>query len=291
MAQQAQTQQPQPAPTSQPQPAKPAQPLQARNRSLRALKACFPFTIPVMAGYVFLGITYGILMVNAGMPVWLPMLTAAIIYTGSMEFLLVQILTSSFNPLSAFVTALMVGARHLFYGIAMLGRYRDMGRKKPYLIFSTTDETFAVNYSTPIPADVDRGWFYLWVSVLDQCYWVTGSALGAVFGSIISFNTTGLDFVMTTMFAVIFLNQWLASTADAKKHGLYGFARSHAAEIIGLLSSLACLLVFGPDNFIVPSMVVILVLLTVLRTPIERSLPVVEKKPAHAEPVAQEGRN
>lgn len=250
------------------------------SRASRALQACFPLTIPVMAGYVFLGITYGILMTSSGMPVWLPPLTGALIYTGSMEFLLVQILASAFNPLSAFVTALMVGARHLFYGIAMLGRYRDTGRKKPYLIFSTTDETFAVNYSASIPADVDHGWFYLWVSALDQCYWVAGTAIGAVCGSMLTFNTKGLDFVMTTMFAVIFLNQWLTSTTEAKKHGIYGFLRSHAAECIGLLGSLACLLVFGPDNFIVPSMITILVLLTALRAPIERNLPVVEKQPA-----------
>ena len=141
---------------------------------MAALKWAFPLTLPVMAGYVFLGITYGILMVRQGLPVWLPIVTAAVVYTGSMEFLLTSILVSSFNPASAFATAIMVGARHLFYGISMLGKYRGMGWKKFYLIFTTSDETFAINYSAEIPDDIDRGWFYFWVSLLDQGYWHDG---------------------------------------------------------------------------------------------------------------------
>jgi 4-azaleucine resistance transporter AzlC len=238
-----------------------------------ALRACFPQTLPVMAGYVFLGITYGILMVDNGFPVWLPILTAAIIYTGSMEFLLVEILTSSFNPLSAFATALMVGARHLFYGISMLGKYRGTGWKKPLLILTTTDETFAVNYSARIPEGIDRGWFYLWVSLLDQLYWIFGAAVGGLCGTLITFNTTGLDFVMTTMFAVIFLNQWLGDSDLARANRSYGFLRSHVSECVGLAAAIVCLLVFGPDHFIVPSMLVMLAVLTVFRRPISRTLP------------------
>lgn len=231
---------------------------------LRALKWAFPLTIPVMAGYVFLGITYGILMVTHGLPAWLPVVTAAVIYTGSMEFLMADILVSSFNPASAFATALMVGARHIFYGIAMLDKYRGMGWKKFYLIYTTSDETFAVNYSAEIPENADRGWFYFWVSLLDQCYWVAGSALGGVFGSLITFNTKGLDFVMTAMFVTIFMNQWLKDG-----EGKEAFFKNHISEFVGLLASAVCLVIFGPDRFIIPSMIAILVSLTVLRPRLE----------------------
>ncbi len=245
----------------------------ARGARIRALRAAFPLTIPVLAGYVFLGITYGLLMVSNGFPLWLPVLTAGLIYTGSLEFLLVQILTSAFNPLSAFVTALMVGSRHIFYGIAMLGRYRDAGRRKPYLIFATTDETFAVNYAATIPPDVDHAMFYTAVSALDQAYWMTGCLIGAVCGSWLVIDTTGLDFVMTTMFMAILLNQWLVDSQAARRAGIYGFLRSHISEIVGVACSLACLLVFGPDDFIVPSLALILLVLTVFRSRIAATLP------------------
>lgn len=251
----------------------PHAPAGAQGARTRALRAAFPHTVPVLAGYVFLGITYGLLIVSNGFPVWLPVLTAGLIYTGSLEFLLVQILTSSFNPLSAFATALMVGSRHIFYGIAMLGRYRDTGRHKPYLIFSTTDETFAVNYSATVPPDVDRAMFYTAVSALDQAYWMAGCLLGALCGSRLTIDTTGLDFVMTTMFAAILLNQWLADSQAAKSAGIYGFLRSHISEIVGIACSLACLLAFGPDDFIVPSLVFILVTLTAFRRLIAPTLP------------------
>lgn len=230
---------------------------------LAALRAAFPQTIPVLAGYLFLGITYGMLMTTAGFPVWLPVVTALVVYTGSLEFLLVQILASPFNPVSTLVTALIVGARHLFYGISMLGKYRDMGAKKPYLIYTTSDETFSVNYAAQVPAGIDRGWFYFWVSFLDQLYWVAGSGIGAGFGSLITVDLTGLDFVMTTMFAAIFLQQWFADGTAVR-----GLVADHISELVGLAGSAACLAVFGPNDFIVPSMVVILaVLLAARKTP------------------------
>lgn len=260
--------------------------------AFRALRACFPSTVPVLFGYVFLGITYGILMTTNGFPFWLPVLTAFLIYTGSMEFLCVEILTSSFNPLSAFATAVMVGARHLFYGLSLLEKYKGTGWKKPYLIYSTSDETFAINYAAQIPKGVDRSWYYLWVSFLDQMYWVAGSALGGLFGSLITVNTKGLDFVMTTMFTVIFLNQWMKDSADAKNAAARkegdgnsprkgslkgGFFSVHISECVGVVSAVICLLIFGADHFIIPTMFLMLLLLTVLRRPIERSLPPEEK--------------
>lgn len=231
---------------------------------MRELRSAFPKTIPVLFGYVFLGITYGILMVTSGMPAYLPILTAAVIYTGSMEFLLVDILLSSFNPLSALVTALMVGARHIFYGLSMLQKYRGTGKYKFYLIYTTSDETFAINYDTEIPEGCDRAKFYFFVSLLDQLYWIIGSAIGAFAGGLITVNTEGLDFVMVAMFICIFLNQWLKDSETRKKENK-SFLIAHAPEIIGVAGSVVCLLIFGPDQFIIPSMILILVILALAR--------------------------
>ena len=233
---------------------------------LRALKTAFPKTIPVLTGYVFLGITYGMLMATSGFPAWLPGLTALLIYTGSMEFLMVSILLSSFNPLSAFATAVMVGARHLFYGISMLGKYRNMGWKKFYLIYTTSDETFSINYSTDIPDDVDHGWFYFWVSLLDQMYWVSGSFIGGFCGSLITVNVDGLDFVMTAMFVVILMQQWMKDGTRLKT-----IFKDHICELTGIFGSILCLVIFGPDHFMIPSMIVILAVLLIFRKPMERA--------------------
>lgn len=242
---------------------------------MKGLKQAFPITIPVMAGYLFLGMTYGILMATNGFPIWLPVLTAAVIYTGSMEFLMVEILSSSFAPLSAFLTAFMVGARHLFYGLAMLKKYKGCGRSKLYLIYTCSDETFAVNYSADTTG-CNKARFYTIVSLLDQLYWIAGSLIGSIFGSLISFPTQGLDFVMTAIFLSIFADQWmkdqknsiqLAQTA-AGAH-LIPRLRRHLPEMIGVLASLFCLLIFGSSRFMIPSMILILILLTVFRPFIE----------------------
>lgn len=253
---------------SEGKPAPENQPESRRGTILTALRWAWPNTLPILTGYLFLGITYGVLMTTHGFPFWLPIVTALVVYTGSMEFLLVGILSSSFNPLSAFLTAVVVGARHLFYGISMLGKYRNMGWKKAYLIYTTSDGTFSVNYSAHIPQDqhVDRGWFYFWVSFLDQMYWVAGSAIGGTFGSLITVDVRGLDFVMTAMFMVIFLQQWLQDGTS-----LQHMAVDHVCELIGVVGSLAALLVFGPERFMIPAMTIILVSLLAIRRPLERS--------------------
>ncbi len=232
-----------------------------------AFKVAFPRTIPVLTGYLFLGLTYGMLMVTSGFPAWLPTMTAFIIYTGSMEFLMVGILASAFNPASAFVTAIMVGARHLFYGISMLTKYQGMGWKKFYLIYTTSDETFAINYSAEIPENIDHGWFYLWVSFLDQMYWVVGSTLGGILGSLITVDVRGLEFVMTAMFAVIFLQQW-----DKDFRSMKTVLKDHVSELIGIAGSVFCLILFGPNHFIVPSMIVILAALLLIRKPLTKEM-------------------
>lgn len=223
----------------------------------RSFRAAFPQTIPILAGFLFLGMAYGIYMNVQGFSFVYPMLMALVIFGGSLEFLAVEMLLSPFAPVQVLLVSLMIQARHLFYGISMLDKFKGMGWKKFYLIYGMCDETFSVNYTAKIPEDCDRGWFYFFVTALNQIYWVGGATLGGLLGNLIHFNTDGLDFVMTAMFIVIFLEQWLK-----EKH--------HYSAWAGILSSVACLLIFGADNFLIPTMICILVLLTAFRKPIER---------------------
>lgn len=224
--------------------------------ALRALSVAFPHTLPILAGFAFLGFAYGLYMSALGFSFLYPTLMALCIYGGSLEFVAAEMLLGSFAPLSALLASLMIQARHLFYGISMLDKYKGTGWKKPYLIYAMCDETFSVNYTADIPEGVDRGWFYFFVSLLDEFYWFLGATLGGILGGLLRFNTEGLDFVMTAMFVVIFMDQWLK-----EKH--------HFSAWIGLAASVACLLIFGADNFLIPTMICILVALTALRKPIE----------------------
>ena len=175
---------------------------------LRALRAAFPQTIPVLAGYFVLGLGYGIYVQSLGLPVWMPMLMGTVVYGGSLEFVLASLLLGAFSPLSAFLMALMIQARHLFYGLAMLERYKGYGWRSFYMIFAMSDETFSITCSATPPEGVDKGWFMFFITLLDQLYWVGSAGLGAALGTVLPFSTEGVDFVMTAMFTVIFLNQW-----------------------------------------------------------------------------------
>ena len=219
--------------------------------------AAFPYTIPIFAGFWFLGITYGVYMKVSGFSFWYPMLMSLTIFGGSLEFVAVSLLLGAFAPLQTLVVTLMLQARHLFYGIAMLDKFKGTGWKKVYLIFGMCDESFSINCSVEAPEGVDRGWFMFFATLFNQLYWVTGATLGGVLGSLITFNTEGLDFAMTAMFVVIFLDQW-----RKEQH--------HAASLIGLGASLICLLLFGAEGFLLPAMACILALLTLLRRPMER---------------------
>ena len=224
----------------------------------KAFLAAFPNTIPILAGFLFLGMTYGIYMNVSGFSFWYPCLMSLTIFAGSVEFVAVNLLLGAFHPVQALAMTLMLNARHLFYGISMLDRFRGMGPKKIYLIFGMCDETFSINYTAQIPPDVDRGWFMFFVTLLNHLYWFAGATLGGIFGSFITFSTEGLDFVMTAMFVVIFLEQWRKE-------------KKHYTALVGIAAAAACLLGFGPDTFLIPTMLCILLLLTVLRRPIEKA--------------------
>ena len=226
---------------------------------MKALKAAFPHTIPIFAGFWFLGLAYGIYMNVSGFSFWYPMLMSLTIFGGSLEFVAVSMLLAPFAPLQTFVMTLMIQARHLFYGISMLDRFKGMGWKKYYLIFGMCDETFSINYTAKIPEGVDRGWFYFFVTLLNHFYWFSGATIGGLMGNLIHFNTEGLSFVMTAMFVVIFMEQWLK-----EKH--------HASAWIGLAGSAGCLLIFGAESFMIPTMICILVMLTIFRKPIEKKV-------------------
>ena len=211
-------------------------------------RKAFQTSLPVMAGYVVLGMGFGMVLKAAGYGLIYALAMSVFIYAGSLQFVIVGLLTGGASFLTTAVTSLMVNARHFFYGISMIDRYRGAGKVKPYLIFSLTDETYSLLSTDPRllpPEKEDRIRFYFWVSLLDQSYWVTGSVIGSVLGSVLPFNTAGIDFSLTALFLTIVVDQW-----HSGKH--------HLSTVLGFAISLACLLVFGPDRFLIPSMLLIL---------------------------------
>ncbi|MDN7245434.1 azaleucine resistance protein AzlC [Planococcus shenhongbingii] len=226
-----------------------------------AFKAAFPYTVPIFAGFLFLGIAYGIFMNSLGFHAIYPILMSFLIFAGSMEFVAANLLLLAFNPINALFLTLMVNARHLFYGISMLDKFKGVGNKRWYLIFGLCDESFSINYSAKVPKDVDKGWFFFFVTLLNHSYWVIGSTIGGIFGSLVVFNTEGLEFVMTALFVVIFIEQLMTG-------------KKYASALTGLGLSTACLVVFGGTNFTIPAMLAILGVLTLFRRPMEKKVEV-----------------
>lgn len=222
-----------------------------------AFKAALPHTLPVFAAFIVLGSAYGILMDSKGFPIVWTILTSIFVYAGSMQFVTVALLAAGIDPIGAFAMTLMVNARHLFYGISMLGKYKGTGRLKPYLIFTLTDETFSLISSAKPPEGIDQKWFMFFISALNQFYWVTASILGGILGSIFEFNTKGIDFVLTALFVVIFIDQWKAAT-------------NHMPAFIGIIGTVLCRVIFDASDFIIPSMILILLVITLLKRPLER---------------------
>ena len=219
-----------------------------QRKSLAALQAAFPKTIPILAGFLFLGMTYGVYARASGLPLWFPILMSIIVFAGAMEFVAVGLLLGAFHPLLALGMTLMINARHLFYGISMLDKYRGTGWPRFYLIFGMCDESFSINCSTVVPNGIDRNRFLFFVTLLNHSYWIAGATMGSLLGSLVSFHTEGIDFVMTAMFVVIFLEGWLKET-------------SHVSSLLGLSVTLICRILFGVDVFLLVAMPVILVIL------------------------------
>lgn len=222
----------------------------------KALLAAFPHTIPVMTGYIVLGAAYGILMNNKGYGVLWSLLMSLIVYAGSVQYVAITFLTTTFNPLYAFFLTLMVNARYLFYGLSLMNKFRGTGKLKPFLIYWLSDETFSVLCATDTPKDVNKNWFMFFISLLDYIYWATGTIIGSLLGNVFTFNTKGMDFALTALFVVIFIGQWKSQ-------------KKHKPAVIGVSCAVICLIIFGQDNFIIPSMLAIISVLTIMRNKIE----------------------
>ncbi|MBS7577040.1 MULTISPECIES: AzlC family ABC transporter permease [unclassified Enterococcus] len=213
-----------------------------------AFLAAFPDTIPILTGFLGLGMAFGILMQTKGYgPIW-SVLMSAIAFCGSMQFVAITLLTTTFNPIQAFLLSLMVNARHLFYGISMLNKYKGIGKMRFFLIFTLCDETFSLVSSLEPPKQVNRKYYYFAISFLDYLYWIIGSLLGGIFGGLISFNTDGLDFILTALFVVLFLEQWKTRN-------------NRIPAIIGLMATIISRLIFGASNLVIPAMIIIILAL------------------------------
>lgn len=214
----------------------------------RALRAAFPHTIPVLTGFMGLGIAYGVLMQAKGYGVLWSVAMSAIAFGGSIQYVAITLLTTAFDPVQAFLLSLMVNARHLFYGLSMLEKYKGVGKIKGMLIFMLCDETFSISCAVEPPPGVERNDFYFWISLLDYSYWVLATFIGGVLGNFIRFNTKGLDFVLTALFVVLFLEQWKVK-------------ENRVAGMIGVVCAVISLALFGSGNLVIPAMTLILITL------------------------------
>ena len=224
---------------------------------IMALKKAIPYTIPVLLGYIFMGIAFGILLSSKGYHFGWAILMGVFIYAGSMQFVSIGILTSPFSLVSALILTLTVNARHLFYGLSMITKYKEMKKLKPYMIFSLTDETYSLLCSVEAPPGIKKEWFYFFISLLNQIYWVVGCGIGGVVGSLFTFDSTGIDFAMTALFVVIFIDQWDSS-------------KEHIPAITGVGISILCIFIFGAENFIIPAMIGIFLCLAIFKNKLEK---------------------
>ena len=218
----------------------------------KIVKKAFLKTLPVMAGYIVLGVGFGILLRSAGFGAGYALAMSLIIYAGSMQYVGVGLLSGGASVLSAILTAAMVNARHLFYSISMIEPYRDAGKYKPYMIFALTDETYSLLCDGTAPEKVDPNRYRFLVSLFNHCYWVTGSVLGSLLGAVLPFSTAGIEFSMTALFIASFTEQWLST-------------RDHIPALAGLLSTLLCLILFGSERFLIPAMLLMTLALSLLR--------------------------
>ncbi len=223
----------------------------------KAFKAALPITLPVMVGYVVLGLSYGLLMKKVGYGALWSFSLSFFVYAGALQYVGIAILTGPFNPLYTLLMTLAVNFRYIFCGLSMLEKFKGMGKLKPYLIFGLSDETYSLISAMDVPPGIDEKWFYFFITGLNHFYWSAGTVAGALLGFVLKFNTMGLDFALTALFTVMFLDQWKSM-------------KNHIPAIVGVAASVVCLLIFGPGKFIIPAMLAILAILTLLRKYMER---------------------
>ena len=210
----------------------------------KAFKAAIPSTLPICIGFTFIGVSYGLMMNSMGFSFVYPMVMSLLIFAGSMEFVAANLLLTTFEPVQAFMLTLMVNARHIFYGISMLEKYKNTGLKKLYLIFGMCDESFSINCTIEPEEDIDKTWFMFFVTLLNHIYWIVGATLGCLLGNLIKINTEGIGFVMTALFVVMFIEQWEE-------------VNNHKPAISGIIISIVSLFILGKDKFMIPAMIAI----------------------------------
>ena len=224
----------------------------------QTVRFAFYKTIPVLLGYLFLGLAFGLLLQEAGYSFWWALLSSGIVYAGSIQFVLVEFLSGGTGLLTVAVMTLLINSRHAFYGLSFVEKFRKM-KTYPYMIFSLTDETYSLLCSLKVPEGIDEKKAMFLIALFDQLYWVTGSVLGAALGQVLPFDMTDIDFAMTALFVTIFVDQWRE-------------AKSHLPAIVGLCSAAVCLLIFGGSNFILPSLIITVGILMALKGRLETSL-------------------
>ena len=223
---------------------------------IKTVKTAFIKTIPVMAGYLFLGGGFGILMENAGYGILMSFIMSVIIYAGTGQYLGVSLLVGTASFLTTAITTFMVNARHIFYSVSMVEKYKDTKPYKPYLVFGLTDETYSLLCDIKIADNIDKNLFYFCVTFFNHCYWIMGCTLGNVISRLLPFSTTGIDFSMTALFVATFTEQWITN-------------KNHLPAIVGVFCSLICLFIFGKENFLIPSMIIITFILSFIKPNME----------------------
>ncbi|MHB8962740.1 MAG: AzlC family ABC transporter permease [Saccharofermentanales bacterium] len=209
---------------------------------LKEVRYAFVRTTPVLAGYIFLGIAFGLLLHQAGYNYIWAFFISLFVYAGSMQFVLIGFLGSTAGIIPVILMTLSVNSRHIFYGLSFIEKFKKMKRAFPYMVFSLTDETYSLLCATKVPDNLDEDKVFLSIALLDQLYWIVGSVIGATIGELILFDLTGIDFAMTALFVVIFVEQWLA-------------AESHIPAITGIFCAILCLLLLGQGNFILAALI------------------------------------
>lgn len=223
----------------------------------KLIKSVIIKTLPVMAGYIVLGIGFGILLRVNGYGLPYALLMSIFIYAGSLQYVGVALMSGGASLITTALTSLMVNARHLFYGISMVDKYKGAGKWKPYLMLGLTDETYSLVCDGDYPEGENKYRYWFLISLFNQFYWVLGSVIGSVVGVMLKFNTAGIEFSMTALFVTVFVEQWLGT-------------KEHRPAILGLLLTVICLVIFGSESFLIPAMIMIAGVLTIMKKPLER---------------------
>ena len=223
----------------------------------KTFKRAFKDSLPVLAGYLALGIGFGVLLQSKGYSFLWALLMSCTIYAGAGQYAAVDLLSSGASLITTALMTLLINARHFFYGFSLLDKYKGTGKAKPYLIFGLTDETYSLVCTAKLDDTVNHKKYYFFLTALDQLYWITGCTLGALLGEFIPFNSTGIEFAMTAIFVVIFVEQWIST-------------KEHLPAILGALTTLVCIFVFGKQLFIIPSMILIAIELVAFRKKLEK---------------------